>query len=97
MSARPSPDLPGRCPAEDITCGCVRDRRPGRGRPDQLSASDDPPYIAQQVAGKPNQPSLSLDDLAAALTVAMAAMAAMAAIVEYRDKPDEHSVVGATH
>ena len=49
------------------------------------------PYIAQQVADKPTQPSLSLDDLATALT------AAMAAIVEYRDKPDEHSVGGATH
>jgi len=49
------------------------------------------PYIAQQVADKPNQPSLSLGDLATALT------AAMEAIVEYRDKPDEHSVGGATH
>nr|BFE73491.1 hypothetical protein GCM10020092_067920 [Actinoplanes digitatis] len=49
------------------------------------------PYIAQQVTDKPNQPALSVDDLVTALT------SAMAAIVEYRDKPDEHSVGGATH
>jgi pyroglutamyl-peptidase len=49
------------------------------------------PYIPQQVVDKPNAPAMSVDDMAAALT------AGMAAIVEYRDKPDEHTVGGTIH
>jgi pyroglutamyl-peptidase len=49
------------------------------------------PYIPQQVVDKPNAPAMSVEDMAAALT------AGMAAIVEYRDKPDEHTVGGTIH
>ena len=49
------------------------------------------PYIPQQVVDKPNTPAMSLDDITSALT------AGLAAIVEYRDRPDEHTVGGATH
>jgi pyroglutamyl-peptidase len=49
------------------------------------------PYIPQQVVDKPNAPAMSLDDMATALA------AGMAAIVEYRDKPDEHTVGGTIH
>jgi pyroglutamyl-peptidase len=49
------------------------------------------PYIPQQVVDKPNAPSMSLADITAALT------AGLAAIVEYRNRPDEHTVGGTTH
>jgi pyroglutamyl-peptidase len=49
------------------------------------------PYIPQQVVDKANAPAMSVEDTAAALT------AGMAAIVEYRDKPDEHTVGGTIH
>ncbi|GAA0929609.1 pyroglutamyl-peptidase I [Virgisporangium aurantiacum] len=49
------------------------------------------PYLPQQVVDKANVPSMSLDDITTALT------AGVAAIVGYRDRPDEHTVGGATH
>jgi len=49
------------------------------------------PYIPQQVVDKANAPSMSVDDMASALA------AGMAAIVEYRDKPDEHTIGGTIH
>jgi pyroglutamyl-peptidase len=49
------------------------------------------PYVPQQVVDKPNTPAMSLDDITTALT------AGLAAIVEYRDRPDEHTAGGATH
>ena len=49
------------------------------------------PYTPQQVVDKPGSPSLSIDDMTAALA------AGLGAIVEYQDKPDERSVGGAIH
>ena len=49
------------------------------------------PYTPQQVVDKPGAPSLSIDDMAAALT------ASLGAIVEYQGKEDERSVGGAIH
>jgi pyroglutamyl-peptidase len=49
------------------------------------------PYLPEQVLDKPNEPSLSLDQLVTALT------AGLEAIVEYTGKPDLHTVGGAIH
>ena len=49
------------------------------------------PYAPQQVIGKPGEPSVNIQDMTTALA------ACLGAIVEYRDKPDEHTVGGATH
>jgi pyroglutamyl-peptidase len=49
------------------------------------------PYLPAQVVDKPGLPSLSLADIVTALT------AGLSAIVEYADKPDEHTVGGAIH
>ena len=49
------------------------------------------PYIPHQVVDKPGVPSLSVEDMATALT------AGLGAIVEYRDKPDERTVGGTLH
>ena len=49
------------------------------------------PYLPGQVVDKPGLPSLSLTDIVDALT------AGLGAIVEYADKPDEHTVGGAIH
>ena len=49
------------------------------------------PYIPQQVVDKPNAPAMSVEDITSALS------AGMAAIVEYHDKPDEHTVGGTIH
>lgn len=49
------------------------------------------PYLPEQVVEKPGLPSLSLADIVTALT------AGLSAIVEYADKPDEHTVGGAIH
>lgn len=49
------------------------------------------PYTPQQVVDKPGAPSLSIDDMTAALA------AGLGAIAEYQDKEDERSVGGAIH
>jgi len=49
------------------------------------------PYTPQQVVDKPGQPSLSVEDMTAALK------AGLEAVVAYTGKEDEHSVGGALH
>jgi pyroglutamyl-peptidase len=49
------------------------------------------PYLPSQVLDKPDQPSLALEQIIAALT------AGLEAIVEYTDKPDLRTVGGAIH
>ncbi|HJB23463.1 MAG TPA: pyroglutamyl-peptidase I [Candidatus Jeotgalibaca pullicola] len=49
------------------------------------------PYIPEQVVDKPNQPAMSLEDIAKGLTGALEAM------VEYRDKDDLKIIGGETH
>lgn len=49
------------------------------------------PYIPEQVVDKPNQPAMSLEDIAKGLTGALEAM------VEYRDKDDLKVIGGETH
>ncbi|MGP6138966.1 MULTISPECIES: pyroglutamyl-peptidase I [unclassified Jeotgalibaca] len=49
------------------------------------------PYIPEQVVNKPNQPAMSLEDMAKGLTAAIEAM------VEFHDKEDLKRVGGAIH